>query len=118
MSGDTSFSLSGSTEDPSAEDIIDVDELGNDNSRAPLDSLRGSKLEWSTVISSLGGAEGSETQAVTLTQMSAAKKTCVFCRHTYVGGPSSIRSHLDGGRGRQKPDFLGPREASEPISSP
>ena len=95
MSGDTSFSLSGSTEDPSAEDIIDVDELGNDNSRAPLESLRGSKLEWSTVVSSLGGAKGSQTTAASLTQMYAAPKTCVFCRHTYVGGPSSIRSHLD-----------------------
>ena len=94
MEGDTSFSLSGSTEDPSAEDI-DLDELSNDNSRAPLDSLGGSKLELSTVISSLGGPKGSETQAVTLTQMFAAKKTCVFCRHTYVGGPRSIRSHLD-----------------------
>ena len=94
MEGDTSFSLSGSTEDPSAEDV-DLDELSNDNSRAPLESLRGSKLEWSTVVSSLGGAKGSQTQAASLTHMSAAPKTCVFCRHTYVGGPSSIRNHLD-----------------------
>ena len=84
MEGDTSFSLSGSTEDPSAEDV-DLDELSNDNSRAPLDKLQGSKLEWSTVVSSLGGAKGSETQAVSLTQMSAAKKTG-FSVDTHMSG--------------------------------
>ena len=84
MEGDTSFSLSGSTEDPSAEDV-DLDELSNDNSRAPLESLRGSKLEWSTVVSSLGGAKGSQTTAASLTQMSAAPRH-VFSVDTHMSG--------------------------------
>ena len=40
-----------------------VDEAGCDNSRAPAASLRGTKLEWSTVNSSL---KGTDTQVVTL----------------------------------------------------
>ena len=90
---DTSFSLSGCTGGPSDQiDVDDVDELSGDNSRAPLASLTGTKLEWSTVVSSL---TGTETAAVTLTQMSTALKTCVFCRLSYTGGPNIIRNHLD-----------------------
>ena len=92
---DTSFSLSGCTGGPAEEiddDDVEDDVLSGNNSRAPLASLTGTKLEWSTVVSSL---TGTETTAVTRTQMSTALKTCVFCRLSYTGGPNIIHNHLD-----------------------
>ena len=65
---ESDIGVAGSMGGPS--DEINVDELCCDNSRAPLASLRGTTLGWSTVIGSLNGTE---TQAVTLTKMSLGR---------------------------------------------
>jgi len=48
-----------------------------------VDTLEGSALEWSTIEEAAGRAKV------------VRAKCCLFCRHSYVGGPHNIRQHLD-----------------------
>lgn len=49
----------------------------------PIDTLTGTKLEWSTILEAQGRAK-----------MRKAKE-CAFCGKSYAGGPDAIRTHLD-----------------------
>ena len=51
--------------------------------RQPIDELEGSALEWSTIEEMAGRAK------------TVRAKRCLFCGHTYLGGPLNIRQHLD-----------------------
>ena len=48
---------------------------------AAIDTLKGSDLEWSTVL--------------VITVDGKKKNRCVLCNNVYSGGPSNIRTHLD-----------------------
>eukprot|EP00967_Tisochrysis_lutea_P023207 scaffold26560_cov36-Tisochrysis_lutea.AAC.1 len=51
--------------------------------RQPLHELKGSQLEWSTIVEEGGRAK--------MTKL----KQCLFCGFHYTGGPFQIRAHLD-----------------------
>jgi hypothetical protein len=51
----------------------------------PIDTLTGTKLEWSTILEAQGRAKMRKAKA----------KECVFCGKSYAGGPDAIRTHLD-----------------------
>jgi hypothetical protein len=51
-----------------------------DWSRMSIADLHGTELEWSTVLA--------ETRKM-------KRKTCLFCKCSYIGGPFRVRQHLD-----------------------
>jgi hypothetical protein len=55
-------------------------EQGPDWAELPIADLHGSELEWSTVMI--------ETRKM-------KKNVCLFCKHSYTGGPYKVRQHLD-----------------------
>ena len=56
---------------------------GSDWSTMELTNLHGTEVEWCTITA--------ETR-----KMGQKTKQCLFCGHKHKGGPSHIRTHLDG----------------------
>jgi hypothetical protein len=56
---------------------------GNDDwSTMSVEELRGTELEWSTVLPATRGAK-------------QKRNVCLFCQFSYLGGPFKVRQHLD-----------------------
>jgi hypothetical protein len=56
---------------------------GNDDwSTMAVELLRGTELEWSTVLPATRGAK-------------QKRNVCLFCQFSYLGGPFKVRQHLD-----------------------
>ena len=90
--------LPGSTED----DPIVLAGWGDISyARAPIASLKGTHLEWSSIARVAAYMNGTRSFG----KMGSAKKMCLFCRKEYTGGPVHIRNHLD--------TTLWPRERSK-----
>lgn len=66
-------------EAPTPNESVDVK---IDWSDLPVADLRGTELEWSTIVQ--------EDRF-----KNAKKKTCILCGHQYTGGPNIIREHMD-----------------------
>jgi hypothetical protein len=76
------------------EDDPDVGSASLDWSEQPVDILKGTELEWSTITAA--------------SRANRAKlKCCLFCGRSYAGGAVHIREHLDGS--------IRPRHVSAPL---
>eukprot|EP00962_Isochrysis_galbana_P050801 scaffold22137_cov127-Isochrysis_galbana.AAC.3 len=78
---------SASPASPTARIVPDTDDDHEEDQykwgEEPIDTLTGTKLEWSTILEAQGRAK-----------MRKAKE-CAFCGKSYAGGPDAIRTHLD-----------------------
>ena len=80
--------LPGTTEDDS---IVLASDGDVSYARAPIASLKGTRLEWSSIAGVGAYMNGTRSFG----KMGNATKMCLFCRKEYTGGPIHIRNRLD-----------------------